>query len=82
MPRITYENHAFELGARDFYSPKLIELLGKSGAKYAFIAPADEIATTAHVMGTLRFGNDPKTSVCDANAHPAGGASPGTFAGT
>lgn len=67
VPRVTYENHAFELGARDFYAPKLVDLLGKSGAKYAFVAPADEIATTAHVMGTLRSGLDPKTSVTDAN---------------
>ncbi|MBX3186825.1 MAG: GMC family oxidoreductase [Labilithrix sp.] len=66
VARVTYENHAFELGARDFYSPKLMDLLAASGARYGFIAPMDEISTSAHVMGTLRFGRDPRTSVCDA----------------
>lgn len=63
--RITFENHPFELRASEVYGPKLLALLGASGAKYGFIAPADEIATSAHVMGTLRMGVDPKTSVCN-----------------
>ncbi len=67
VPRITYENHKFELHARNVYSPKIIELLGASGCKYAFIAPKDAISVSAHIMGTLRFGNDAKTSVCDAS---------------
>ncbi|MGH7283964.1 MAG: GMC oxidoreductase [Polyangiaceae bacterium] len=65
-PRITYQNHAYELSARDFYAPKLLDLLGASGAKYAIVAPIDTLPGSAHIMGTLRFGNDPKTSVCDA----------------
>jgi choline dehydrogenase-like flavoprotein len=66
VPRVTYKNHAFELSARDFYAPKLLEILGAAGARYGALAPPDEIPTTAHIMGTLRFGADPKTSVCDA----------------
>lgn len=66
VARVTYANHAFELGARAFYSPKLMSVLEASGCKYGFIAPQDDISTSAHVMGTLRMGNDPKTSVCDA----------------
>lgn len=65
VARVTYKNHAFELGGRDFYAPKLMSLLEKSGARFGFIAPADEISASAHVMGTLRMGKDPKTSVCD-----------------
>ncbi|HEY8075477.1 MAG TPA: GMC family oxidoreductase [Labilithrix sp.] len=64
VPRITYTNHKFELDARDFYSPKLLDLLGAAGARWTFIAPKDDISTSAHIMGTLRFGNDPKSSVC------------------
>ena len=64
--RVTYQNHAFELTARKFYEPKLLEVLGASGAKYAVITPADEIPASAHIMGTLRSGNDAKTSVCNA----------------
>lgn len=65
VARVTYRNHAFELSARDFYSPKLIEILGAAGARWAAIAPQDKIPQSAHVMGTLRFGADPSTSVCD-----------------
>ena len=66
VARVTYANHKFELDARDFYSPKLLEILGASGARWAAIAPFDTIPGSAHIMGTLRFGNDPATSVCDA----------------
>jgi choline dehydrogenase-like flavoprotein len=67
VARITYQNHAFELSAREFYKPKLLDWLGASGAKWGFIAPADAIPASAHIMGTLRFGPDPRTSVCDPN---------------
>jgi choline dehydrogenase-like flavoprotein len=66
VARVTYENHAFELSARDFYAPKLLELIGASGALYGIIAPTDTVPSSRHVLGTLRFGNDPATSVCDA----------------
>ncbi len=65
VARVTYSNHAFELGARAFYSPKMLDILVKAGAKYAFIAPSDDPPQSRHVMGTLRCGNDSKTSVCD-----------------
>jgi choline dehydrogenase-like flavoprotein len=66
VPRVTYKNHAFELGARAFYAPLLIKVLGAAGAKFAAVGPPDDIPASAHIMGTLRFGSDPKTSVCDA----------------
>ncbi len=65
VARVTYKNHAFELSARKFYSPKLLDILQASGAKYAFVAPQDSIPSSAHIIGTLRFGKDPKASVCD-----------------
>jgi choline dehydrogenase-like flavoprotein len=64
VPRITYQNHAFELSARAFYGPKMIAILGAAGALYGFIAPLDVPPRTRHVMGTLRFGASPATSVC------------------
>lgn len=67
VPRITYKNHAFELSARDFYQPKLLDLLAAAGARFVAPAPSDDLPTTAHIMGTLRSGLDPKTSVTDAN---------------
>jgi choline dehydrogenase-like flavoprotein len=65
VPRITYQNHHFELSARDFYKPKMLDVIGAAGAKFGFIAPIDNPSASSHIMGTLRSGNDPKTSVCD-----------------
>jgi choline dehydrogenase-like flavoprotein len=67
VARVTYQNHDFELNARSFYEPKILELIQASGARWGAIAPKDDIPGSAHIMGTLRFGNDPKTSVCDPN---------------
>ena len=67
VPRCTYKNHAFEVDAGAFYEPKLVDILIRSGARYAFPAPRDAIPSSQHVMGTLRFGADPATSVCDRN---------------
>jgi gluconate 2-dehydrogenase alpha chain len=65
VARITYENHAFELAAREFYLPKLLELLEAAGAQIGFIPPLETPSTSHHIMGTLRMGDDPATSVCD-----------------
>lgn len=69
VPRITYEPHAFELAARSFYGPKMVALHGASGAQFAFVAPLYEGNATpnsSHIMGTLRMGTNPATSVTDA----------------
>ncbi|MFQ5666046.1 MAG: GMC family oxidoreductase [Candidatus Binatia bacterium] len=65
VPRITYANSRFESDAREFYSPKLLDVLKAAGAQFGFIAPADSPSQSRHIMGTLRMGNDPQTSVCD-----------------
>jgi gluconate 2-dehydrogenase alpha chain len=65
VARITYKNNPFETSARDFYSPKLLDVLMAAGAKYAFVAPTDAVPGASHLMGTLRMGADPKTSVTD-----------------
>jgi gluconate 2-dehydrogenase alpha chain len=65
VPRITYANSQFELSASAFYGPKILDFLGASGAKYAALGPASMPASD-HIMGTLRMGPDPTTSVCDA----------------
>lgn len=69
VPRVTYQAHPFEILARMFYGPKLIDLHGASGAQFAFVAPPNDGGVTpasSHIMGTLRMGTDPATSVCDA----------------
>ena len=67
VARVTYSNHEYELSARDFYIPKLRDVLKAAGARYSIVEPIDEISSSSHVMGTLRFGQDPKLSVCDPN---------------
>jgi len=69
VPRITYQAHPFEILARMFYSPKLIDLHGAAGAQFAFVAPVNDGGATpasSHILGTLRMGNDPAASVTDA----------------
>jgi choline dehydrogenase-like flavoprotein len=65
VARITYKNNAFELNASAFYGPKLVQAMGASGATWAFVAPFDQVSESAHIMGTLRMGPDPTSSVCD-----------------
>ena len=69
VARITYANHAYEKSARAFYLPILKQVLVNAGATNVFTTPCDPAIvgppTTRHVMGTLRMGNDPATSVVD-----------------
>jgi choline dehydrogenase-like flavoprotein len=64
VPRITYSNHNFELTTGKFYESKLMDILQKAGATYGLPVPPPAVPNTRHVMGTLRFGTDPTTSVC------------------
>jgi choline dehydrogenase-like flavoprotein len=64
VPRITYSSSRFELDARLFYMPKLVDILRTAGAQFGFIDP--QPSQSRHIMGTLRMGNDPSSSVCDA----------------
>jgi gluconate 2-dehydrogenase alpha chain len=71
VPRITYSPHAFEKQARLFYIPFMRSVVMNAGATQTFVAPCDTTLggppTSRHIMGTLRMGNDPATSVVDAN---------------
>jgi len=76
--RVTYRNHAFELAARAFYLPVMAEIVRNTGVRelrvggasaYAFPEPCQPALVgpprTRHVLGTLRMGADPATSVTD-----------------
>lgn len=64
VARVTYQAHTFELRAEQFFVPKMVDILGAGGARFAApIAPGDPPGS-GHIMGTLRFGRDPATSVC------------------
>lgn len=67
VPRVTYKNHPYEKETRLFYAPFMKQVLTNAGGMNAFTAPCDAILagppTSRHVMGTLRMGPDPATSV-------------------
>jgi choline dehydrogenase-like flavoprotein len=67
VPRITYRQHPYEIEARKYYVPVMREVLTHAGAERVFLAPCDTLLgdppTSRHVMGTLRMGPDPATSV-------------------
>jgi len=65
--RVTYANNGYELEARAFYAPLLVNIHKAAGAQFGFIAPADSPSQSRHIMGTLRMGDDTATSttVCD-----------------
>ncbi|MBK7977647.1 MAG: GMC family oxidoreductase [Deltaproteobacteria bacterium] len=66
--RITYQPHAFELSASRYYGERMIDIHGAAGAQFAFVPPrydGNVTPTTRHVMGAMRMGSDPRTSVVD-----------------
>jgi len=80
VARITYKSHPYELATRCFYLPHLRailrQVLRQSGVPEAkldgkvFTTPVDPFLvgppSSRHVMGTLRMGSTPATSVADA----------------
>jgi choline dehydrogenase-like flavoprotein len=70
VARITYASHPYELNAAAHYQPIMVEMMMAAGAQDAIaVTPAQisPIPGSRHVMGTLRMGNDPASSVTDAN---------------
>ena len=70
--RITWSPHDHERAAATYTAPLLTSwLLATPGAKAAVVTPGpllgDHPQNTAHHAGTARMGNDPATSVCNAD---------------
>jgi choline dehydrogenase-like flavoprotein len=64
--RLTYRPHAFELDAARHYGPLMMDVHRLAGAQFSFVDPTSAaVPRTRHVMGGLRMGNNPGTSVCD-----------------
>ncbi len=78
VARITYSPGNHELAAQAFYMPWLEKLLKGAGAEVAIALPqqpstrfgiaAGTVVQTEHVMGGLRMGGNPATSVTDGEA--------------
>lgn len=80
VPRITHTSHPFELAASTYFGPRLGEICASAPGAVAagwlpvgalaettggFGSPYAGPASTAHIMGTARMGDDPETSVVD-----------------
>jgi gluconate 2-dehydrogenase alpha chain len=74
VARLTYQAHAYEVSAEKFYVPQMIDIMGAAGARFSAQAPNGDPPGSGHIMGTLRFGADPATSVCrpDGRFHDIG----------
>ena len=82
VPRITHSASQFEIVASQYYGPKLQAICQAAGAIASAFLPVGTLAepgpgnpiggafagpaSTAHVMGTGRMGENADTSVCDA----------------
>ncbi|MCU1464006.1 MAG: Choline dehydrogenase-like flavoprotein [Acidimicrobiales bacterium] len=74
--RMTYRSHAMELAASRHYAPTLAAVLEDMGATQTMVATSpvpdgpyggylSPIPNSKHVVGTVRMGTDPSTSVLD-----------------
>lgn len=76
VPRITYSPGRHELAAQAFYMPWMVKLLEAAGAEVALAIPQEPSArfpvgaagvpSTDHIMGGMRMGRNPATSVTDS----------------
>jgi gluconate 2-dehydrogenase alpha chain len=75
VARITYSPGPHELEAQKFYLPYVAEILRRAGAAHVTAVPdaasdgtmvaGNDVPTTEHIMGGMRMGADPATSVTD-----------------
>jgi len=75
VPRITYNPGNYELSAQAFYIPWLDRAMRAAGADAAIAIPEvpsrrspigeNQVPATEHIMGGMRMGVDPRTSVTD-----------------
>jgi gluconate 2-dehydrogenase alpha chain len=70
VARITYANHPYELNAAAHYQPIMVDVLSTAGALSTVPVMPNQrspVPASRHIMGTLRMGSDPASSVTDAN---------------
>lgn len=64
--RLTYKDHPDDVKAKQFFSARAQEILEAAGALKAVARPGGPTRGGAHIMGTARMGDDPRTSVVNA----------------
>lgn len=69
--RLTYKDHPDDLKTVGYFRARALELLDAAGARKTWSDPLQETQFVAHLLGTCRMGDDPKTSVVntDHRAH-------------
>ncbi len=65
--RMTYKDHPDDLKVARWLNDRALELLDAAGAKKKWSNPIVEQEFAVHLLGTCRMGNDPKTSVINAD---------------
>jgi len=64
---VTYKDHPDDLKTGRFFNEKALEILEAAGAQERWEFPVEETTMGYHLLGTCRMGNDPKSSVIDAD---------------
>ncbi|MBN9661414.1 MAG: GMC family oxidoreductase [Acidobacteria bacterium] len=63
VPRITFQLHPDDRKNLEWTRQRQVEILQAAGATQIWSYPLDDIGVSAHLMGTMRMGNDPARSV-------------------
>ncbi len=65
--RVTYKDHDDDLKMMQFMVDRSKEIAEAAGAQKVWSQPVQVSGGTAHLLGTCRMGNDPKTSVVNTD---------------
>jgi choline dehydrogenase-like flavoprotein len=63
--RVTYADHPDDLAMTAFLQEKALGVLDAAGAERTWHSQIGEESVAAHLLGTCRMGDDPRTSVVD-----------------
>ena len=79
--RMTYKDHPDDLKLGAFLRDRILELLDATDAVQKWASSIEEQDFAYHLLGTCRMGNDPKSSVINADhrAHDMKNLQPGHF---
>jgi choline dehydrogenase-like flavoprotein len=65
--RMTYKDHPDDLKTAKYLQDRAMELVAATPATQVWAQPVQESSHAVHLLGTCRMGNDPKTSVVNAD---------------